>query len=203
MLLGAKGEIDLSLIIMPQRRVQMPKPDPTDAPPSFGRQKAFDTSFLILLCIALAAALGVAWLKGPLRVVEIAVSYLGFLAVLTPKILCGFFVAAALPLLIPRERLVYWVGRDAGLRGYAVAAVAGALVPGGPMMVFPLAASLLAAGARFAVVVSFVTAWSLYGLNRTLIWEMSFLHIDFVLLRVALCLPLPILAGWLAGRWFR
>lgn len=174
-----------------------------DAAPVFGRQKAFDASFLILLGIALCAATAVAFFKGPWRVVEIAASYLGFLVVLTPKILCGFLIAAALPILVPREKLLHWVGQESGVRGYAIATLAGALVPGGPMMIFPLAASLLAAGARVAIVVSFVTAWSLYGLNRTVIWEMSFLHIDFVLLRVAICLPFPFLAGWAASRLFK
>lgn len=171
-----------------------------DRVPPLGQRKVFDASFLILLAISLAAALGVAWLKGPMRVAEIALEYLGFLAVLTPKILCGFFVAASVPILVPRERIADWVGQGSGMRGLVVASFAGALVPGGPMMIFPLAASLLVAGGRIAVVISFVTAWSLYGLNRTIIWEMSFLHIDFVLLRVGICLPFPLLAGWLASK---
>ncbi|MEM9426900.1 MAG: hypothetical protein AAGA06_09370 [Pseudomonadota bacterium] len=177
--------------------------DTADRASAFSRQRAFDTSFLILLAISVFAAAAVAWLKGPWRVAEIAVAYLGFLAILTPKILCGFFVAASIPILVPREALTRWLGRESGLRGLLAASIAGALVPGGPMMIFPLAASLLASGATVAVVISFVTAWSLYGLNRTIIWEMSFLHIDFVLLRVALCLPFPVLAGWLASRVFR
>lgn len=177
--------------------------DQPDALPVLGHQKAFDASFLILLVIAFVAACGVAYLKGPARVVEIAFSYLGFLVVLTPKILCGFFVAAAVPILVPREQLMRWVGQESGVRGLTIAALAGAAVPGGPMMIFPLAVSFISAGARLPVVVSFVTAWSLYGLNRTIIWEMSFLQVDFVLLRVLICLPFPILAGWLATRVFR
>lgn len=177
--------------------------DTNDKADVFGRQKAFDTSFLILLVVALAAASAVAWLKGPVRVAEITIEYLGFLAVLSPKILCGFFVAASVPILVPRATLTRWVGQESGMRGLVVASLAGALVPGGPMMIYPLAASLLASGARLAVVISFVTAWSLYGLNRTIIWEMSFLHIDFVLLRVAICLPFPLLAGWLATKVVR
>lgn len=176
----------------------------TDAPePPLGRQSTFDTSFLILLLIALVAAIAVAWLKGPMRVVEIAATYLGFLAVLSPKILCGFFIAASVPILVPRAVLARWVGQKSGLRGLSVATLAGALVPGGPMMIFPLAASFLAAGASRAALVSFVTSWSLLGLNRTVIWEMSFLHIDFVLLRVLICLPMPVLAGWIASRVFK
>lgn len=180
----------------------------TDSPhqqsaPAPGRHKTFDTSFLILSCIALLAAFAVARQSGPMRVVEIAASYLGFLAVLSPKILSGFLIAASVPILVPREMLMRWVGQDSGLRGLAIASLAGALVPGGPMMIFPLAASFRLAGASTATLISFVTAWSLYGINRTVIWEMSFLHIDFVLLRVAICLPFPVLAGWVAARMFK
>ncbi len=172
---------------------------PRSSPP-LGRQKTFDTSFFILLGIACAAAVAVAWLKGPMRVVEIALTYLGFLAILSPKILCGFFIAASVPILIPRDVLTRWIGQESGLRGLAVASLAGALVPGGPMMIFPLAAGFRVAGASVPTLISFVTAWSLYSLNRTIIWEMSFLHVDFVLLRVLICLPLPFVAGWVASR---
>ncbi|MBO9465138.1 hypothetical protein J7443_07860 [Tropicibacter sp. R15_0] len=182
--------------------VQSEQTTTKEAPP-LGRQRAFDTSFVILLVIAIAAATGVAWLHGPGRVVEIMARYLGFLLVLSPKILCGFFVAAAVPILIPREVITRWVGQGSGTRGLAMASLAGALVPGGPMMIFPLAAGFRAAGASTAVLISFVTAWSLYGLNRTVIWEMSFLPIDFVLARVAICLPVPFLLGWLAQKVMR
>lgn len=171
--------------------------------PAPGRRKAVDPSFLILATLAVLAALAVAWQSGPVRVLEIAATYLGFLFVLSPKVLCGFFVAAAVPILVPREVLARWIGRDSGLRGLGVASLAGALVPGGPMMIFPLAASFRLAGAGTPTIIAFVTAWSLYGLNRTVIWEMSFLNIDFVLLRVAICLPFPILLGWLASKVLR
>ncbi|MEM6322449.1 MAG: hypothetical protein AAF748_02130 [Pseudomonadota bacterium] len=168
-----------------------------------GRARAFDTSFFVLAAICAGAALAVAWLQGPGRVVEIAVRYLGFLALLMPKILCGFFVAAAVPLLIPRETLSHWVGRESGLRGLVVSSLAGGLIPGGPMMVFPLALGFRASGASTAVIIAFVSAWCLYSLNRTLIWEMSFLSVDVVLLRILICLPFPILAGFLASKVMR
>lgn len=138
-----------------------------------------------------------------MRVLEIAATYLGFLAILSPKVLCGFFVAASLPILVPPETLTRWVGQGSGLRGLVVASAAGALVPGGPMMIFPLAAGFRVAGATTATIISFITAWSLYGVNRTVIWEMSFLHADFVLMRVAICLPLPVLVGLVAQRFVR
>ena len=173
------------------------------AEPPLGRQKVFDTSFLILAAITSAAAVAVAILNGPMRVLEIALDYVAFLAVLSPKMLCGFFIAASVPILIPREVLARWVGQESGNRGLLVASLAGALVPGGPMMIFPLAASLRLAGASAATLVTFVAAWSLLGINRTVIWEMSFLHVDFVLLRVLICLPMPFLAGWCVARFLR
>ena len=182
---------------------QVPIQDDAESDPPLGRQRSFDSSFLILLVIACGAAVAVAWTQGPIRVVEIALEYLGFLAVLSPKVLCGFFIAAAVPVLIPRETMIRWVGRESGNRGLFAATVAGALVPGGPMMIFPIAAGFRAAGASVAVLVAFVVSWSLLGLNRTVIWEMSFLQIDFVLLRVLICLPLPFLAGCAAARVLR
>jgi len=177
--------------------------DKQDTAPPLGRQRTFDTSFIILLVIACAAAIAVAWLKGPMRVVEIAASYLGFLAVLSPKILCGFFIAASVPILVPREVFSRWLGSESGWRGLAIASVAGGLVPGGPMMVFPLAVGFRTAGATTATLITFVSAWCLYGINRTVIWEMSFLHIDFVLHRVLICLPIPMLLGLVASRVLR
>ena len=124
---------------------------------------------------------------------------LGFLAVLLPKIGLGLFVAASIPLLLPRERISAWIGRESGMRGLALASAAGALLPGGPSMVFPLAAALLAAGADLGAGLAFVTGWSLLSLNRTLIWELSFLDWHLVGLRVLLSLPAPLLVG-LAAR---
>jgi uncharacterized membrane protein YraQ (UPF0718 family) len=173
------------------------------APPPLGRTRVVDGSLVFQTCLAVAAAVAIAWLKGPMRVGEIVLDYLGFLAVLGPKILCGFFIAAAVPLLISRETLRRWLGQGSGLKGLMVASVAGALVPGGPMMIFPLAAGFRVAGASLPILITFVTAWSLYGINRTLIWEMSFLHADFVALRVAICLPLPLVVGWTAQRVMR
>ncbi len=135
-----------------------------------------------------------------MRVLEITLEYLGFLAILSPKILCGFFVAASIPILIPHEILAKWVGKNSGARGMAIASLAGAVIPGGPMMIFPMAAGFRTAGASTATLIAFVTAWSLGGVNRTIVWELSFLHIDFVLVRVLICLPLPFLAGWVASK---
>ena len=68
-------------------------------------------------------------------------------------------------------------------------------------MTFPIAAGLGVAGADLGAMIAFISGWSLLGLNRTLIWEFSFLPADLVWTRYLLSLPVPILLG-LAVRTF-
>jgi len=172
-----------------------PSDKPAPAAPAEARRKVIDGGFLVLLGATLLAAVLVTLKYGASHMLETSLGALGFLATLLPKIGAGLFVAAAIPLLLPRERVSAWIGSESGTRGIILAATAGALLPGGPAMVFPLAAALLAAGADLGAGLAFITGWSLLSLNRTLIWELSFLDWRLVLLRVGLCLPAPILVG--------
>ena len=88
----------------------------------------------------------------------------------------------------------------AGLRGLLLASGAGAATPGGPFTSFPLIHALRAAGAEAGTLMAFLAAWALIGLNRVIVWELPLLGGEFTALRVAACLPLPILVGLLA-RW--
>ncbi|SIO08144.1 photosystem I reaction center protein subunit XI [Vannielia litorea] len=169
------------------------------APPSSApRRKIIHGGFLVLLAVTLLAAILVAGKYGAAHALETAIGALGFIAVLLPKVGAGLFLAASIPLLLPRERVAALIGQESGWRGLALAAAAGALLPGGPGMTFPLAAALFAAGADLGAVLALVTGWSLLSLNRTLIWELSFLDWHLVALRIALCLPAPLAVGLVA-----
>lgn len=180
-----------------------PNENAEDSDPSQQRpvRKIIDSGFLFLIAATLAAAVAVTLKSGLFHTIEITLGALGFLSLLLPKIAAGMFIAAAIPILIPRDRISGWIGRDSGVAGLVFATVAGALLPGGPAMIFPLTGAILVSGADLAASFAFVTGWSLFNLNRTLIWELSFLPSDFVGLRVLLCFPLPILLG-LAVRTF-
>lgn len=171
----------------------------TEPPPEQPVRRVFDTGFYILALSALAAGVLVVILKGWGRALEIARDEMMFMVVLAPKIAAGMFIAATLPLLLPRDKVAIWIGRESGLRGLLIAGFAGAAIPGGPAMTFPLAASFGLVGADVGAIMAFVTSWALLSLNRTLIWEFSFLPVDLVWWRVLLCLPFPILIG-LAAR---
>jgi uncharacterized membrane protein YraQ (UPF0718 family) len=166
-----------------------------EQPPTCRPRKSIDGSFLVLLAFTCTAGIAVVLSSGPQSALEILRESFAFLAVLSPKIAAGIYIAATLPLMLPREKVGRIIGRESGLRGLLVAAACGAALPGGPMMSFPIAAGLGAAGADLGAVIAFISGWSLLGLNRTLIWEFSFLPSDLVWTRYLLSLPVPVLLG--------
>lgn len=172
-----------------------------DPPPVQKKRQVVDSGFLILLGFTVLGAGAVAVQFGFGRVWQIVIETALFILVLSPKVICGIFIAATMPLLLPRDRVSQWIGEKSGIRGLALASLAGAVIPGGPMMIFLMASGFAVAGADIGAVIAFISGWALLGLNRTLIWELSFLASDLVLWRYALSLPFPVLLG-VTVRWF-
>ena len=117
-----------------------------------------------------------------------------------PKVLAGCLIGAFVTLLLPRET-DRALGRG-GVRHLAASCsrrVAGAILPGGPFTIYPVAAAFLAAGADAGAACAFVISWTLLGYTRAIVWELPFFGLDFVTWRIIFSLPLPILAG-LAAR---
>lgn len=115
---------------------------------------------------------------------------------LLPRLMIGVLGAGFLAHLLPRETVLSWFGPNSGLTGTALATLAGALTPGGPVVGYALGAAALKAGADYAQVVAYVTAWSLMTINRMLSWELPTMPLRFVTVRLIVSLPLPFLAAW-------
>jgi len=75
--------------------------------------------------------------------------------------------------------------------GILLAALVGAFTPAGPIVSFPIVVVLLAAGAGFPQVVSFLTAWSVFAFHRVIIYEIPLMGWRFVGIRLASSLVLP------------
>jgi uncharacterized membrane protein YraQ (UPF0718 family) len=165
------------------------------------RRRLFDWSFwLIATLTAVSAAL--VWTRHGWPVVrEILIVDAVLLIEILPKVIAGTLIGELIRRLVPRDVIVRWLGAGSGFRGLAIAALVGFLFPAGPFTVFPLAASLLLAGADRGATIAFVTSWLLIGLNRILIWELPFLGDQLVLIRVAASWWMPIAAGWLARQF--
>ena len=92
-----------------------------------------------------------------------------------PLLVFAFIVAGMITKVLPRELMTRWLGDESGFRGLAIAAVAGVLTPGGPFVQFPIVAALLKSGAGVAPLMTYISAWSLLGINRFFIWEVPLL----------------------------
>ncbi|AVO46092.1 permease [Phreatobacter cathodiphilus] len=157
-----------------------------------------DGSTLFVLALVLAGAGFVLVRDGWPGVLHILAEDSWLFLDILPKVLAGCLIGAFVAAVLPREFVSRWIGGDSGVTGLVIATAVGAIMPGGPFTIYPLAGALLAVGAGVGPAVAFVTSWTLIGLNRAIIWEAPFLGVDFVTTRMLVSLPLPIVAGLLA-----
>jgi len=161
------------------------------------RRRALDWPTAVLIALVGAAAGYVLWRDGFAKSLEVAWGDAELFGLMLPKVLAGCLIAAFITILLPRDTVNRWVGPDSGAKGILVSTFAGIILPGGPFTIFPIAGAFIAMGADIAAAITLITSWTLLGLNRSLVWEMTFFGFDFVAWRWLAALPLPILAGFL------
>jgi len=162
------------------------------------RRRAFDWSAAVLAALALTSAVAVYLRDGPARFLAILTDDLGLFGLMLPKMLAGCLIGAFVTLLLPRETVGRWVGSESGFAGILIATFAGAILPGGPITIYPVAGAFLAIGADVGAACAFVISWTLIGYTRAIVWELPFFGVDFVSWRILFSLPLPIIAGLMA-----
>ncbi len=118
---------------------------------------------------------------------------------LLPRLALGVIGSGFMAKALPQDQIVGWFGSGSGLLGVTLAAMAGALTPGGPVVGFAMGAAALKAGAGLPQVMAFVTGWSLYTLNRMLIWELPFMPPWLVKVRLLVSLPFPFITAGLVA----
>ncbi len=154
----------------------------------------------LILFGALAAVSGAACLywRGAAAFTEALVGDVDLVLFVLPRIGAAVLIAGFLQTLVPKDVVARLLGERSGLLGMAIATIAGALTPGGPVTSFSLVVALATSGAGRGPLVAYITAWSLLGLQRILIWELPLLGPEFTLWRYAISAMLPILAGLIA-----
>ena len=116
-----------------------------------------------------------------------------------PVLAFALVAASCLVYLVPAEVVAKWIGKDSGAKGIMIGSVAGMIVPpGGPIVVYAIAAGLIKSGASFASMVAFVTAYNLLALHR-FPFELTMVGWKFLALRSASVILLAPLAGFLAA----
>ena len=162
-----------------------------------------DRSTIAFALAALLAGGLTAWLRGAGAVERAVLSSGQLLLAVAPQICGGLLVAGLVQVLIPKEAVARWLGKESGMRGLIIAEFAGALTPGGPFGSFALVYALGKVGADVGVLIAYLTAWSTLSLMRLMVWEIPFLGVKFALLRFTISVPAAIVAGLLARRLAR
>lgn len=117
---------------------------------------------------------------------------------LLPRLTIGVLGSGFIAEVMPQQAIATWLGPGSGFTGTAIATLAGALTPGGPMIGFAIGVAALKSGAGAPQVIAYVSAWALFALHRVFLWELPMMPARLVWLRVIASLPLPFLAAAIA-----
>ncbi|MBW1711405.1 MAG: permease [Deltaproteobacteria bacterium] len=146
---------------------------------------------LVLVCVLIVTA----YIKDPSLPVEgFKAGGKLFLDIL-PTLVIAFIAAGMITQVLPRELMTRWLGEESGISGLLIATLAGAVTPGGPFVQFPIVAALLKAGAGVAPLMAYISAWSLLGVNRFLVYEVPLLGWKLALSRITVSLIFPVIIG--------
>ncbi len=92
---------------------------------------------------------------------------ISLIPIILPAIISAGFVAQ----LLPSEEIGHWVGADSGFKGAMIAALFGALMPTGPMLILPVVAALLSADAGIGQMLALLNAWSMMNAQRLVLYD--------------------------------
>jgi uncharacterized membrane protein YraQ (UPF0718 family) len=163
-------------------------------------RESFGRGFWGFAAFALLAGLACYLILGPDAFAEALADDVQMVISTLPRIVLALAVAGLVWVMLPRESLSRLIGGESGLRGLLIATAAGVVTPGGPASAYPFLAALGSSGADRGALVAYIVSWSMLGMQRILVWDVPFMGPDFSLLRFAVSLPLPMLAGLIARR---
>ena len=160
----------------------------------------FGRSFWLFFLFAIISGFVCYYVKGSAVFENAILKDLHLLTSAIPRIIAAVSIAGLIWAILPADKLTQYIGRDQGIKSLIVALVVSILTPGGPSAAYPLLAVLGVAGADRGVLVTYITGWSMLGLQRILVWDIPFMGAEFSITRFLVCLPLPIIAGLIARK---
>ncbi|MCL4766969.1 MAG: hypothetical protein KJZ80_12090 [Hyphomicrobiaceae bacterium] len=155
-------------------------------------------ALLILLVVTVPVA-AFAWRRDPSTLGRAAIfTRVEFLRIAV-RLPFALTAAACIAELVPERTIAAVLGPETGLAGIAAASVLGGLLPGGPIVSFPIAILFAHQGAGGPQVIAMITGWSVYAFHRVISFESPIMGWPFVGLRLAASWFVPPLAGIFAG----
>ncbi|HYB44147.1 MAG TPA: permease [Candidatus Methylomirabilis sp.] len=165
------------------------------------RGSPVDISTLVLGGLALAFAAVAYWRDPGLPWIG-AKSGLSLIVVVLPRLVPALILAGMVQVVIPQDTVARYFGRESGLTAIFMASGAGMLTPGGPMVSVPLLVVLANSGMALGPLVAYMTAWSLFGVQRIIAWEAPLMGWRFVAVRALSSFAFPVIAGWLVKLYY-
>ena len=157
---------------------------------------------LIIVYITLVLLIAAAFLAGGSHLVAegltLSIKSAGRSAIM---LIASFVITGQLNVLLTPDVLEKWLKRFSGLKAIVVSAAAGGLFPGGPFIYYPFIYSFKDKNLPFYVFISFLFGKQGYDFAR-LPMEITLVSWDLTLIRYLITLPIPILAGLWAKRFF-
>lgn len=157
-----------------------------------------DRTFIVVALVALMSGGVLYELKGAAAVAEALRDDLRVFTVFVVFLPAVLMLASIVEVMLPKSVVERWLGVGSGFRGIVVATFAGAFTPGGPFLAFPMVLALYRAGADWAPLITYITAWSILSMPRILVFEIPFVGTELASVRYLSCLILPPIAGLLA-----
>jgi uncharacterized protein len=164
-------------------------------------RRRVDASLVVLL-VLLAIVIVVALARDPVLLTRGLQSTARLVRSVWIELVLGFVLAGLLDVLIPPPVLSRWLGAERLGQGILVGWAAGLLMPGGPYLLFPVAANLLRSGAAPGPLIALLTAKTLVSPIRMLTYEAPLLGWPLTLARFVPGVLLPPLMGWLGQRLY-
>ena len=163
------------------------------------RRRRVDASLWILAGLTVLA-IAIAALRDPALPLRGLESSGRLLRTVWLELALGFVLAGLLDVLIPAPVLSRWLGGERFGQAILVGWGAGLLMPGGPYLVFPIAANLFRSGAAPGPLIAFLSAKFLVSPIRMLTYEAPLLGWPLTLARFIPGVLLPPLLG-VVGQW--
>lgn len=153
------------------------------------------------LLLALLALVGVCvYLRDPQLPAQGVLAAMRMLEGVWLQLALGFLLAGLLSVAIPTSWMAEWMEQQNATRAIVVAWIAGMITPGGPYVFFPVAGSLVKAGATPGAVIAFLSGKMLVNVVRTLTYEAPILGWRLTIARLIPALVAPLVLG-LLGQW--
>lgn len=115
-----------------------------------------------------------------------------------PLLVAVFLLIGLFEVFLPAQLIERWLGASSGLTALLFSGLVGAIAIGPPLAAFPLAGSLLQAGASPPAVATFIVSWISVGIV-TIPFEASVFGARFALVRNGLAFAAALLIGFLVG----